>query len=195
MVARQSSALGEALRAWRARVTPAAAGLPARADRRVPGLRREELAGLAGLSVDYLVRLEQGRARSPSSQTVGALARALRLTNDERDTLYRIAGWAAPPAGAVPHHVPPGVQRLTDRLADAPVAVFTAVWTIVQWNDMWAALQGDPSVWRGRDRNLLWRHFTGAGSRVVHEGADCIAYEREIVADLRLATARYRDDP
>ena len=67
-MARQSSALSEALRAWRARTTPAAAGLPARADRRVPGLRREELAGLAGLSVDYLVRLEQGR---PTTFEVG----------------------------------------------------------------------------------------------------------------------------
>lgn len=188
--------LGEALRAWRARITPAAAGVPAGADRRVPGLRREELAGLAGLSLDYLVRLEQGRARSPSSQTVGALARARRLTVDERDMLFRIAGCAAPPAGTVPVHVPAGVQRLTDRLADTAVAVFTAAWTLVQCDDMWAALQGDPSARRGRDRNLLWRHFTGAaGSRVVHEGADVIAYEREIVADLRLATARYRDDP
>ncbi len=196
MVARQTSALGKALQAWRGRITPGAAGLPTGADRRVPGLRREELAALAGLSVDYLVRLEQGRANTPSSQTVSALARALRLTNDERDMLYGLAGCAAPPAGALPEHVPPGVQRLVDRFADAPVAVFTAGWTIVQWNDMWAALQGDPSAWRGRDRNLLWRHFTGAaGSRVVHEGADSIAYEREIVADLRLATARFRDDP
>ena len=96
----------------------------------------------------------------------------------------------------MPDYLPPGVQRLTDRLADTPVAVFTAAWTIVQWNDMWAALQGDPSAWCGRDRNLVWRHFIGAaGSRVVHDGADVIAYEREIVADLRLATARYRDDP
>ncbi len=177
-------------------MTPAAAGVPAPAARRGPGRGRGELAALASLSVDYLVRLEQGRSRSPSSQTVGALARALRLTNDERDMFYRIAGCAAPPAGAVPDHVPPGVQRLTDRLSDTPVAVFTAAWTIVQWNDMWAALQGDPSAWRGRDRNVLWRHFTGvADSRVMHEGANVIAYEREIVADLRLATARYRDDP
>jgi transcriptional regulator with XRE-family HTH domain len=194
-VKRQSTALGEALRAWRDRITPAAAGLPTGADRRVPGLRREELAALAGLSVDYLVRLEQGRASNPSSQTVGALARALRLTNDERDLLYRIAGCAAPAAGTVPEHVPPGVQRLTDRLADTPVGVFTAAWTLVQWNDMWAALQGNPSGWRGRDRNLVWRHFTGAGSRVLHDSAEKTAFEREIVADLRLATARYPDDP
>jgi transcriptional regulator with XRE-family HTH domain len=194
-VTRRSSALGEALRAWRGRVTPAAAGLPTGADRRVPGLRREELASLAGLSVDYLVRLEQGRASNPSSQTVGALARALRLTNDERDLLHRIAGCAAPPAGIVPEHVPPGVQRLTDRLADTPVGVFTAAWTIVQWNDMWAALQGDPSDWRGRDRNMVWRHFTGACSRVLHDSAENTAFEREIVADLRLATARYPGDP
>ena len=105
-MARQSSALSEALRAWRARITPAAAGLPARADRRVPGLRREELAGLAGLSVDYLVRLEQGRAHNPSRQTVGALARALRLTTDERDMLFRIAGCDPRPRAPCPTTCP-----------------------------------------------------------------------------------------
>jgi MmyB-like transcription regulator ligand binding domain len=72
--------------------------------------------------------------------------------------------------------------------------VFTAAWTIAQWNDMWAALE-DPSGWRGRDRNLVWRYFTGGGSRVLLDSADIDAFEHEIVADLRLATARYSDDP
>src|SRR6476619_4932814 len=72
------------LRAWRDRLTPQEAGLPPGAGRRAPGLRREELATLAGVSVEYLVRLEQGRARHPSPQLLGALARDLRLTADER---------------------------------------------------------------------------------------------------------------
>jgi transcriptional regulator with XRE-family HTH domain len=188
------TALGEALRAWRDRVTPAAAGIPGGTERRVPGLRREELAALAGLSVDYLVRLEQGRATNPSPQTISAIARALRLNDNERDLLYRIAGSAPPAPGMVPTHIPAGIQRMGDRLADTPVAMFSAGWTILQWNAMWAALQGDPSRWSGRDRNLAWRHFAGRGSRIRNEGTELASFERGIVADLRAATAKYPED-
>jgi transcriptional regulator with XRE-family HTH domain len=186
--------LATVLRAWRERVSPAAAGMPAGEGRRVPGLRREELAALAGLSVDYVVRLEQGRAASPSPQVLAALARALRLTTQERDHLYRAAGAAVPPVGTVPRHVTPGVQRIVDRLADLPVAVFTSTWEILRWNPPWAALLGDPSAWRGRDRNLIWRHFTKSGSRVRHGDRDLDEFEQGMVADLRVAGSRYPDD-
>lgn len=188
------STLGDALQAWRARILPADVGIPSGTKRRVPGLRREELAALAGLSVDYLVRLEQGRATNPSPETLGALARGLRLTTHERDMLYRIAGSAPPSPGTVPSHVPPGVQRMVDRLADTPAAVFSAIHTIIQWNEPWAALLGDPSEWEGKDRNLIWRHFAGDGSRVCHSGDALEAHERELVADLRLASIKYPDD-
>lgn len=188
------SVLGDAIQAWRSRISPAAAGIPTGARRRVVGLRREELAGLAGLSVDYLVRLEQGRATNPSPETLASLARALRLTTSERDMLYRIAGTASPMPGTVPTHVPPGVQRMVDRLADTPVAIFSAAWTLIQWNEIWAALQGDPSGWEGTNRNLVWRHFTGDGSRVQH-GTDALEdHERELVADVRIASIKYPDD-
>jgi transcriptional regulator with XRE-family HTH domain len=193
-VAESHSTLGEALQAWRARIRPADVGIPSGTRRRVPGLRREELAALAGLSVDYLVRLEQGRASNPSTDTLAALARALRLTTLERNMLYDIAGATPPRPGAVPCHVPPSVQRMVDRLADTPVGIFSAVWTIIQWNEMWSALQGDPSEWKGKNRNLVWRHFAGDGARVRHGGEAQEAYERELVADLRLATIKYPDD-
>lgn len=93
------SDLAIVLRAWRDRLSPEAAGMPPGAGRRAPVLRREELAALAGLSVDYVVRLEQGRAKNPSPQVLGAIARALRLTTQERDHLFRIAGAAAPAIG------------------------------------------------------------------------------------------------
>jgi transcriptional regulator with XRE-family HTH domain len=188
------STLGEALQARRARVSPAAAGIPSGTGRRVPGLRRAELATLAGLSVDYLVRLEQGRATNPSPETLGALARALRLTTLERDMLYGIAGTTPPGPETVPNHVPPGIQRMVDRLADTPVAIFSAIWTVIQWNELWAALQGEPAEWEGKNRNLVWRHFAGDGSRVRHRGEDLEAHEREFVADLRLASIKYSDD-
>lgn len=142
--------LGQAPRSWRRRVPPAAAGLPDAGVRRLPGLRREELAVLAGISVDYLVQLEQGRARHPSPQVLGALARALRLSADERDTLHRLAGVAPPPAGGVvPRRIGPGTGRVLDRLYDTPMAVFTASWDLVLADPLWVALIGGAAAMPG----------------------------------------------
>ena len=190
--------LGSALRAWRERISPAEAGLPAGGDRRVAGLRREEVALLVGISVDYLVRLEQGRAANPSAQVLGALARALRLSAGDRELLYRLAGVVAPPSGSVPREVPRGVQLMIDRMSDTPLAVFTAAWDTVQWNPLWGELLGDPARVDSRARNLIWRYFTGCTfaheSRVDRDAAHTDAFEREIVADLRRAADRYPDD-
>ncbi|WP_423920743.1 helix-turn-helix transcriptional regulator [Frigoribacterium sp. 2-23] len=182
------------LRSWRERVTPADVGLPAGAGRRTAGLRREELAALAGVSVDYIVGLEQGRASHPSTQMLRALAVALRLTDDERDHLYRAAGVAPPSAGVVPRHVGPGVQRLVDRLGDVPLAVFSATFDILLWNPLWAAMNGDPSRLAGRDRNLVWRFFTSG-----HPGTEFEAWHEEefasdLAGDLRAAVGRYPND-
>ncbi len=161
----QSDELGHCIRAWRDRLDPGAAGLSAGPRRRAPGLRREELAGLAGLSVDYLSRLEQGRATSPSPQVLAALARALRLTDEERRHLYPVAGQAPPGSGTVDRHITPGVQRMLDRLDEMAVVVFDAIWDLVAWNPLGAALVGDLEALSGRDRNLVWRQFNGGVSR------------------------------
>jgi transcriptional regulator with XRE-family HTH domain len=187
--------VGSYVRAWRARLQPADVGLPAAGPRRTGGLRREELAALAGISVDYLIRLEQGRAVNPSASVLAALARALRLDPDERDHLYLIAGQAAPKRSHVSSHVAPGLQRLVDRLGDVPVAVFDAAWTIILWNPTWAALMGDPSELSGRDRNLIWRAFTAANSRVTKTPDETSAFQEFAVADLRRVTGNYPDDP
>jgi transcriptional regulator with XRE-family HTH domain len=130
----QHQELGPYLRARRDQLPPSAVGLPARGPRRDSGLRREELVSLAGISVDYLVRLEQGRAPNPSTQVLAALARALWLTPEERDHLYRLAGQAPPNRARITSHPTPGVQRLLDRLADTAVGVYDAAWTLVAWN-------------------------------------------------------------
>ena len=186
--------IGSYIQAWRHRVQPVDVGLPAGLSRRTRGLRREELASLADISVDYLVRLEQGRASNPSAQVLAALSRALRLTTEERDHLYTVAGQAPPRRSAITTHVPPSVQRLIDRLADLPVAVYDPAWTIITWNPAWAGLMGDPSAVSGRDRNLIWRTFTGTSTRVRKSDAEADEFEANAVADLRRAVDIYPDD-
>jgi transcriptional regulator with XRE-family HTH domain len=188
------SEFASVLRSWRDRVRPEEVGLPAGPGRRTPGLRREELAALAGVSVDYVVRLEQGRALNPSPQLLGALATALRLTEAERDHLCRVAGSAPPSRRIVPRHVTPGVQRIVDRLGDVPLAVFTAAHDIVLWNDLWAALNGDPSRYAGIDRNLVWRHFMHGHDEVEWDDEHQEEFSSDLVADLRQAVGRYPAD-
>ena len=186
------------LRAWRDRLSPADAGFTVTDGRRAPGLRREELAQLAGLSVDYVLRLEQGRARNPSAQVAGALARALQLSRAERDQLYRSAGLLPPRDGTVSTHVPPGIQRLAARLGDVPIGVFTADWTLVWWNTMWSALLGDPAIVPTAERNLARALFgksaAHASMRPVRSEHGPDAFVASIVADLRDAVSRYPQD-
>jgi transcriptional regulator with XRE-family HTH domain len=190
---------GATLRMWRDRLSPLAVGLPAGTRRRARGLRREELSDLAGISVDYLVRLEQGRAETPSAQVVAALARALQLSDQERDHLYRVAGLHPPREGTIVDHIPPGMQRVLRRLGDTPVGVFSADWRLVWWNESWAALLGDPSLVPADERSLVRVHFPVAGypgqiatHSVALENPE--ATDRAIVADLRRAAGRYPSD-
>lgn len=190
---------GALVRGWRDRLDPADAGYARSARRRAPGLRREELAELAGLSHEYLLRLEQSRATNPSVQVVSALARALRLSPAERDQLFRAAGLLAPRDQTVGTHVPPSIRRLVDRLGDLPIGVFAADWSVLWWNDMWTALHGDPSGLPPAERNLARALFgTGEGRwhlRPVTSTAGPYAFETAIVADLREAVSRYPADP
>jgi transcriptional regulator with XRE-family HTH domain len=175
-------------------VAPEAVGVPVGQRRRATGLRREELAALAGISADYLTRLEQGRATSPSAQVVAALARALRLSDTERELLYRLAGHAAPGRGIVPSRLTPSIQRLLDRVAHTPVVVYDATWTLVLANAPYDALMGDTTSWHGIERNAVWRNLLGPTSRVVHTDQEQADHEARLVADLRLTASRYPTD-
>lgn len=191
--------LGATIRAWRDRLPPSAAALPVGRARRARGLRREELADLAGLSVDYVVRLEQGRATTPSAQVVASLARALQLTGEERDHLYRLAGLVPPSDDAVPVHIPPGVRRVLSRLGDVAVAVFAANWQLIWWNRSWAALLGDPSSAPPEQRNLARDRFpVGPGPVRLAQwpvtALDRPTSDAAIVSDLRRATGRFPHD-
>ena len=190
----ESWEFGRTVRRWRDRVTPEDSGLPGGNRRRAPGLRREELAGLAGISTDYLTRLEQGRATSPSAQVVESLARGLRLSGYERDLLFRLAGHAAPGVELVPTRITPSVQRLLDRLGNTPVAVFDATNTLIVANAPYDALMGDASGQKGIERNTVWRHLVGPGSRARHTPDEQELFEAQIVADLRMTASRYPAD-
>ncbi|KPI05532.1 helix-turn-helix domain protein [Actinobacteria bacterium OK074] len=154
-----AAGLGATIRAWRERLSPVALGLPSGRARRAAGLRREELAERAGVSVDYVVRLEQGRATAPSAQVVAALARALCLTAAERDHLYRMAGLVTPNDRPIPADLPPGVHRVLNRLGGVAVAVFAADWELIWWNAGWAGLLGDPAAKPPRLRNFARERF------------------------------------
>lgn len=190
----KASELGDTLRAWRDRLTPETVGMPTYGQRRAAGLRREELAALAGLSVDYVVRLEQGRATNPSAQVLAALARALYLTRDERDHLFALAGQSPPRTGVIDAHLTPGIQRLLSRLEEFPVGVHDPAWNIVAWNPLWEALTGVPVGESARSRNIAWRHFMGESGRVVADAEDIAALESTMIADLRAARAQYPND-
>ncbi|WP_435226371.1 helix-turn-helix transcriptional regulator [Streptomyces sp. Tue6028] len=199
MATNEGAGLGATIRAWRERLSPAAVGLPTGRTRRAAGLRREELAERAGLSVDYVVRLEQGRATAPSAQVVASLARALRLTAAEREHLHRMAGLVPPGDEPVPDRIPPGVHRVLNRLGDVAVAVFAADWQMIWWNPGWAALVGDPSATPPERRNFARERFpvgpdAGRVSSwpVLVENQD--GSDLAIVSDLRRATGRFPYD-
>lgn len=188
--------LARLLKAARTRVVPEEVGLPAGPRRRVVGLRREEVAQLAGLSVDYVVRLEQGRGPRPSTQVLTALTRALRLDRDERDRLFRLAGSAPPLAGRIEMSVRPSMLRLLQRLTDLPALVVSAKGDLLAHNPMADALLGDLSRWPQRRRNIIWQRFLGAGTtHIAFEPEEDEASAQQSVGLLRTALSRYPTDP
>lgn len=180
------------LRSWRDRAHPEDLGLPVRSARRVPGIRREELAALANLSMDYIVRLEQGRSDSPSPQVVAALGRALRLSRHELDHLYLLAGLLPPGRLTVSRHISPGVQRMLAQLAATPLAVYDATWTMLFRNRSWVALLGE--VTSGVGANLLRQTFLEGYRHTLQSDEEVSRFRRALVADLRTAVGRYPQD-
>ncbi|HWN32511.1 MAG TPA: helix-turn-helix transcriptional regulator [Pseudonocardia sp.] len=187
--------LGATLRGWRERLGPTDVGLPAGVRRRTPGLRREEVCQLAGVSVDYLTRLEQGRGAHPSGVVLTALARALRLSTAERDHLFHLAGSSPPIPGRISDAVRPSVLRLMDRFTDLCAMLLSAKLDVLAWNPMAAALLHDFSGLPPQERNVVWQRFTGGPQRVASDRTERERLDLQLVADLRSAAARYPDDP
>lgn len=163
--------------------------MPTGPRRRVPGLRRDEVAQLAGASVDYYIELERGAAQ-PSEQMLAALARALRLTRDERDHLYQLAGRPLPPAGGGAAHVNPGMLDLLDRLVGTPARVITDLHVVLVQNRLAEALLGPPPPGTGARAGFVYRWFTDPAARELHPAEDHARHAESFVADLRAAMAR-----
>ncbi len=182
------------LRQARMRVSPGDVGLPAGTRRRVVGLRREEVAQLANISVDYLVRLEQGRSAGVSDAVLAALARALQLSDDERAHLFYLAGSAPPRPGQIDGVVRASTLRVLERLGDLPAMVLDAKSDVLAWNPLAAALLGDFSAWPPPTRNIVWQRFFGDELRVSSSPEEGGRTAAESVASLRAVAARYPDD-
>ena len=190
---RRLGEFGEFLTSRRARLQPADVGLPDGTRRRTPGLRREEVAQLAGVSPTYYAFLEQGRDISPSSQVLDALARALRLSPAERDHLYTLAQRGAPPGAGAPETLGAGITALVDRLDPDPTFVKGRRWDILAANRAARALFTDwPALPLGQRNELLWM-FTDPGARATY--ADWEKDAAAMLARFRLAAARRPGDP
>ncbi|MFJ4225247.1 helix-turn-helix transcriptional regulator [Microbacterium sp. NPDC089695] len=181
-------ALAEFLVSRRQQLRPADVGLGAGARRRTPGLRREEVAQLAAMSTDYYARLEQRRGPQPSVQILSSLARALRLTPDERDYLHRVSGHSAPDRTAFSDYVHPGMLRVLDRLDDTPAFIVSILDEVLIQNDAATALLGDVSGFEGLERSGIHRWFADpASERHLYPERDHDQRSRVLVASLRAA--------
>ncbi|MFJ6651895.1 helix-turn-helix domain-containing protein [Microbacterium sp. NPDC091313] len=180
------SALADFLRARRAQVRPEDAGLPADPGRRVPGLRREEVAQLADISPEYYLRIEQGRHRAPSPQVLDALARALLLDQDGAYYLRRLVRLDSGPGvlGTPDPRVAASVQRTVDAMGDCAAVVLTPVGDVVVANDRLVAVIGEGLV---RTGNLVLAVFS--------QSFRSRAAEWESVAESVVANLRFRADP
>jgi transcriptional regulator with XRE-family HTH domain len=182
------------LRTRRERLRPRDVGLPDGQRRRTPGLRRQEVAQLASLSVDYYIRLEQARGPRPSRPVLAALARALMLSGDEREYLYRVAGEEPSPVQALSREVPAGIRYLVELLPETPAYVVSARYDILAWNRLATYFVGDLSGFAEDDRNMVRWMFARPADDGYWDDEEALAFTRSVVADLRGAYARYPGD-
>ncbi|GAA0411341.1 DNA-binding protein [Acrocarpospora corrugata] len=182
--------LAEFLRTRREALQPEDVGLPRGRRRRTGGLRREEVAALCDMSVDYYSRIEQRRGPNPSEQMLAAIARGLRLSLDERDHLFQLGGYATPRRVLRADHINPGMMRIFDGLEDAAALVVSHLGETLIQTRLAVALLGDDSAHTGLARSLHYRWFTDPSSRLIHPEGDRAGHSRLIASDLHRAYTR-----
>jgi transcriptional regulator with XRE-family HTH domain len=190
--ATRRSELSDFLRQRRALVSPESAGLEANGRRRTPGLRREEVAQLAGVGLSWYTWLEQGREIRPSAQVLDALARVLRLGPAEHSHLFHLARVELPlPGGAYPRTAPPVLAALVDGLVPNPAYLLGPRTDVLAWNRAAAQVIGEPQAAPDGRPNLLWWLFTSTE----HRGEQWRATARDTLARFRAEHARRIGDP
>lgn len=177
--------LAHFLRTRREALQPEEVGLVRGTYRRVRGLRREEIAYLSGMSADYYTRIEQQRGPAPSGPVVARLAKALRLSWEEREHLLRLSGRAASRGPAIRHAVSPGMMRLFDHLRNTPAQIVTPTMETLAQTDASVDLFGDETRHTGYERSLGYRWFTDPGVRRLYPEADHVRHSRAFTAQLR----------
>lgn len=181
--------LADFLRRRREALQPEDVGLGRGARRRTAGLRREEVAALCDMSVDYYSRLEQQRGPQPSEQMLASIARGLRLTRGERDHLFRLGGHTPPARGPRADLVSPGLMRVLDRLADTPAQVMTELGETLAQTPAARILFGDETRFEGHMRSVGYRWFLDPGARAVYPAEDHAMHSRAFTADIRSVSA------
>lgn len=181
--------LADFLKRRRGALQPEDVGLPRGSRRRTGGLRREEVAALCGMSVDYYSRLEQRRGTRPSEPMLASIAHGLHLSLDERDHLFRLAGHTAPQRALRTDHVDSGLMRVLDRLDDTPAQVVTGLAETLVQTRLARALFGDETRYTGLDRSAVHRWFTRADARRAYPEANHPVQSRIFTSQLRAAYA------
>ncbi|EXG80709.1 helix-turn-helix transcriptional regulator [Cryptosporangium arvum] len=186
--------LGAFLRAQRARLQPSDVGLPAGdGRRRTPGLRREEVAELSGVSSTWYTWLEQGRPIVASGQVIDALARALQLDPDRHRHLRALAGLAPPRTYTSGREATPRLQHLVDNAAPNPAVVYDRYFDYVVWNDVYARVRHDPATQPPNRRNAVWMMFTDPANRARQQ---CWApAARALLSRFRTSAGQRPEDP
>jgi transcriptional regulator with XRE-family HTH domain len=183
--------LAEFLRSRRARLSPEGVGLPRGNRRRTPGLRREEVALLAGVSPDWYTRLEQGRDINVSVQVLESLARVLQLDANERTHLFLLALRQPPPVETFSHaQISPALQNFLNHLGTTPACIVDARLNAVAWNKAFCAVFGDCETKSERERNLIWRIFSAPSFNEHWE-----EHARLYLAQFRAGYDRFIEDP
>jgi transcriptional regulator with XRE-family HTH domain len=187
--------LADFLRNRREALQPQDVGLPRGVRRRTSGLRREQVAMLAGMSTDYLSKLEQQRGPQPSVQMLASIARALHLSLNERDHLFLLAGHNAPARAMRTNHINPGLLRVIDRLHDTPAQIMGGLGETLLQNQLAVALLGVETEFTGMSRSFGYRWFTDPETRRIYPKEDHAQQGRSIVSDIRIAATRDGNSP
>ncbi|WP_423464816.1 helix-turn-helix transcriptional regulator [Promicromonospora sp. MS192] len=181
--------LADFLRRRRAALQPEDLGLPRGSRRRTSGLRREEAALLYNMSTDYYTKLERQRGPRPSEQLIASIAQGLHLSLDERDHLFRLAGFNPPPRGPVGPHVSPGLLHVLGRMDLTPAEISTELGETLHQNPLGVALTGDRTSFRGPARSIGYRWFTDPATRHLYAAEDHPLLTRVFAAGLRQVAA------